>query len=304
MVMEDVNTSSTANPSTGARAESETSGARDSGRNAPASEFQVAKLSKAELIARITGLAGQLNAANYHWLVLIAEFDRRHAWSDGGLTKSCAHWLSWKCGLDLRAAREKVRVAAALVKLPTISAAMEQGRLSYSKVRALTRVATEATEEVLLNVALYGTTEHVEELVRRFRQVQEVQELSRVERQYAHRGFTHFYDQDGSLVVKLRLPAEAGALLLKAIEIALPDIPLPGQAPPHARVSAESSSASVGANSAYGNSRADTGGSCAHGPGAASGDFQDALQVQLNRRCGRPRCSPRRCRLRHAAPMP
>jgi hypothetical protein len=126
-----------------------------------------------ELEARITELAGHLNAANHRWLRLIAEFDRRQGWADG-CTQSCAHWLSWKCGVDLGAAREKVRVARALEGLPAIDVAMSRGELSYSKVRALTRVATPATEEVLLNVALHGTTHHVETLVRQFRRVQEV----------------------------------------------------------------------------------------------------------------------------------
>jgi hypothetical protein len=56
---------------------------------------------------------GRLNAANYRWLTLIGEFDRRQGWADGFL-HSCAHWLNFKCGLDLGAAREKVRVASAL----------------------------------------------------------------------------------------------------------------------------------------------------------------------------------------------
>src|ERR1700676_2310175 len=101
-------------------------------------------ISLEELEAQITELAGQLNAANYRWLMLIAEFDRRNGWSDGKL-HSCAHWLNFKCGLDLGAAREKVRVAHALPALPKIAAAMARGELSYSKVRALTRVAEEAT---------------------------------------------------------------------------------------------------------------------------------------------------------------
>ncbi len=143
-------------------------------------------LSIRELEAQITELAGHLNAANHRWLVLIAEFDRRNGWSDGA-TQSCAHWLSWKCGLDLGAAREKVRVARTIETLPKISAAMATGQLSYSKARALTRVATPAIEDVLLNVALNGTTHHVETLVRQFRRVQEVEELSREARQYSGR---------------------------------------------------------------------------------------------------------------------
>jgi len=79
-------------------------------------------------------------------LVLIAEFDRRGGWSDG-LTQSCAHWLNWKCGVGMGAAREKVRVARALESLPKVAAAMESGRLSYSKAREITRVATSETED-------------------------------------------------------------------------------------------------------------------------------------------------------------
>jgi hypothetical protein len=191
-----------------------------------------------ELEAQITELAGHLNAAGYRWLRLIAEFDRRQGWSDG-CTRSCAHWLNWKCGLDLGAAREKVRVARALESLPSIADAMSRGELSYSKVRALTRVATPATEAVLLNVALHGTTHHVEKLVRGFRRVQEVEELSREARQHAGRRLTYFHDDDGSLVVKLQLPAEAGQLFLAALDAAVEELALPTERSSHRDVSAE-----------------------------------------------------------------
>jgi hypothetical protein len=194
----------------------------------PASE---SVLSTRELEAEITELAGHLNAANRRWLALIAEFDRRKGWSDG-LTRSCAHWLNWKCGIDMGAAREKIRVAHALESLPAIGAAMGRGELSYAKVRALTRVACPATEDLLLMVALHGTAHHVETLVRQFRRVQEVEELSREARQHANRRLTYFYDEDGSLVIKARLSAETGALVLNALEAAVSDLPLPDRLPP------------------------------------------------------------------------
>jgi hypothetical protein len=96
--------------------------------------------------------------------------------------KSCAHWLNWKCGIDLGAAREKVRVAGALEGLPRIAAAMAEGRISYAKVRAMTRVANEANEgneEYLLNIARCGTASHVEEVVRGYRRALDAEELSR-----------------------------------------------------------------------------------------------------------------------------
>jgi hypothetical protein len=155
-------------------------------------------------------------------LSLIAEFDRRHGWSDGA-SQSCAHWLNWKCGIDLGAAREKVRVAHALDELPRVSAAMARGELSYSKARALTRVACPQTEEYFLSIALHGTAAHVEKLVRHYRRAQEVEELSREARQHAARSVAYFYDYDGSLILKGRLPAEIGALVVKALDAAVND---------------------------------------------------------------------------------
>ena len=184
----------------------------------------VDRASLAELEAKITELAGDLNAATYRWLTLIAEFDDRHGWSDGRLA-SCAHWLNFKVGLNLGVAREKVRVAHALAAVPKIAASMARGELSYSKVRALTRVATPATEDTLLMIALYGTAHHVEKTVRYFRQVQQAEELSREAHQHVGRAVDYWYDTDGSLVLKARLPALAGALLVKAIEHARSVVP-------------------------------------------------------------------------------
>jgi hypothetical protein len=190
----------------------------------PSREPSLRRCSLAELEAQITELAGQLNAATYRWLTLIGEFDRRQGWADGSL-HSCAHWLNFKCGLDLGAAREKVRVASALPGVPKIAAAMARGELSYSKVRALTRVATQATEENLLMIALHGTAYHVEKVVRLFRRAREAEELSREAQQQAGRAVEYWYDTDGSLVLKARLPALAGGLLVKALEVALEAVP-------------------------------------------------------------------------------
>ena len=113
-----------------------------------------------ELGDRIAELASHLHAAKYRLLVLIAEFDRRVGWDVS--FRSCAHWLSWRTGIALDAAREKVRVARALEHLPLLSEAMSRGELSYSKARALTRVATAATEGELRELARHATATQVE----------------------------------------------------------------------------------------------------------------------------------------------
>jgi hypothetical protein len=113
----------------------------------------------------ITELVAHLDAGTFQLLELIREFDKNEGWEGPGM-QSCAHWLNWKCGMSLGSARERVRMARALPDLPEISAAFREGRVSYSKVRAMTRVATGKNEAALLQVALNGTATHVETQVR------------------------------------------------------------------------------------------------------------------------------------------
>jgi len=96
----------------------------------------------------IAELSTHFDAASARLLDLIRDFDARGGWNTG--FRSCAEWLSWRVGLDLGAAREKVRVARALATLPRLAQALARGELSYAKVRALTRVAMPDTEERLL----------------------------------------------------------------------------------------------------------------------------------------------------------
>src|SRR6516162_10980494 len=104
------------------------------------------------LEARICELAGHLAAATCQFLLLIADFDARGGWASWEMP-SCAAWLSWKCQIAPGTAREHVRVARALGGLPVIRAQFTAGRLSYAKVRALTRIAAPETERDLVEMA-------------------------------------------------------------------------------------------------------------------------------------------------------
>ena len=95
------------------------------------------------LADEIAELSAHLDAATHRFLILIRRFDDLRGWGVQGAT-SCAGWLSWRIGLSRGAAREHLRVAHALAELPQIDGAFAAGRISYSKVRALTRVATPA----------------------------------------------------------------------------------------------------------------------------------------------------------------
>ena len=115
---------------------------------------------------------------------MIREFDQEELWRLDGIC-SCAHWLNWKCGIGMNAAREKVRVANALGELPKISASFSKGEISYSKVRAMTRVATADNEDYLLMIAHHGTAYHVETLVRKYRRARKLQDLQESNKQHA-----------------------------------------------------------------------------------------------------------------------
>jgi hypothetical protein len=195
----------------------------------------IASVPTPQLIDQITELAGHLNAANARFLALIAELDRRRGWAEWGV-KSCAHWLNFKCGIALGAAREKLRTAHALERLPEIRSAMTAGRISYAKVRAMTRIADAGNEGYLLNVALHGTAHHVEELVRNYRRAKDAQELSREARQHRDQTLWMTTEDDGSLVIRGRVPAEIGALFRRALELAEDSLPI------DKNVSAETSS--------------------------------------------------------------
>ena len=182
---------------------------------------QAASLARADALEReITDLCAQINAAGYRLLQLIAELDGEAPWGSWGL-RSCAHWLNWRCGIGMNAAREKVRVAHALKELPLISASFATGELSFSKVRAVTRIADSHNEENLLHLARYATAAQVERLVRAYRGVKRRAERERASAQHTARELNYYYDDDGSLVIRARLPAEEGAVVLQALNAAM-----------------------------------------------------------------------------------
>jgi hypothetical protein len=167
---------------------------------------------------RIADLAARIHAATYELLVMLRKYDEGKGWNNGFL--SCAHWLSWRTGIDLGAAREKVRVARALSGVPRIADALRRGTISYAKVRAITRVATLETEQRLLDVALAGTASHVERIVRAWRRTDRVIAAQEADARHLSRHLTTWIDDDGMVVLRGRLTPEIGAVLHRALQAA------------------------------------------------------------------------------------
>src|SRR5215471_12396703 len=169
--------------------------------------------------AQICELAGHLAAATCRFLVLLGDFDARRGWASWEMS-SCAAWLSWKCQMSSGTAREHVRVARALRDLPVIRARFAAARLSYAKVRALTRIATAATEADLAEIAGPMTANQLERFARAHRQVTQADDAAaRVQRRLTWR-----FEEDGSLSGTFRLPPLAGAVLLRALRAACADL--------------------------------------------------------------------------------
>ena len=164
-------------------------------------------------------LSVHIEVATARLLDLIREFDARTGWGHAG-AKSCAQWLSWRVGLDLNAAGERVRVARALPNVPLIHEAFRAGKLSYSKVRALTRVATATTEERLLTVSQGMTAEQTEHLVQAWRRVDRNAENQQAVQRQKSRSLQVYQDDDGMVVIRGRLTPETGAVVRQALAAA------------------------------------------------------------------------------------
>jgi hypothetical protein len=168
----------------------------------------------------IVTLAAQLNAVTHDFLILVRRFDERGGWLGWGF-ESCADWLHWRCDLSLSAAREKVRVAHALKTLPGIAMAFASGELSYSKVRALTRVARRENEDALLEFALRTTAARVEERCRELR-CGTVASTDEAVRAHARRCLSLRRDAErGTITITVELPLETGELVDKALDRAV-----------------------------------------------------------------------------------
>ena len=177
-------------------------------------EFDFIPDDPAELRCAVTAMAAHVNLADWRFIKLIAAMDRRHGWMEHGYC-NLGNWLDHRCGLGPCAARERIRIGRALARLPRIDVAFRDGILSYSKVRAITRVATPETEAMLLSIAYRSSAAQLESLVRTYQRVDRSngERLPSEER----RGLSWHYE-DGMLVVTAAVPAERGALLINALQ--------------------------------------------------------------------------------------
>ncbi len=170
---------------------------------------------------QIAEQAVHLDAAMHQLLALLRAFDERGGWHVQGF-QSCAHWLSWRVGWDLSTARDRVRVAHKLAGLPKVEAAMAAGELSYSKARAIARVATPHTEELLVQYAAYAPAAQMEKICQKLRTVERAtEEKASGRRPDPEDRYVQARSMgDGMMCVKAVLRPEEAAMLMQVIQVA------------------------------------------------------------------------------------
>src|SRR5699024_133601 len=167
-----------------------------------------------ELEEQICGLAAHIARFTCEFLELLGAFDQAQGWQHRGFV-SASHWLSWRCGMTATTAREHLRVARALAGLPLITADFRAGELSYSKVRALTRVATAETEADLLNIARNASASQLDRFISGLRQAGAIEDVQAAHQQ---RRVTWRIAHDGQVHLSARLTPEDGAVVIEALQ--------------------------------------------------------------------------------------
>jgi hypothetical protein len=165
----------------------------------------------------IARTAAHLDGATHRLLACIRAFDASEEWLRQGAL-SCAHWLTWRLRLDPVTAREKVRVARALGTLPHLDDALRRGVLSYSQVRALTRVATPESEDRLLMAAQFTTGAQLERICRGLRRTAIANEGG--DRIDDLRTFREETLENGMVRLTLVVHADEAAVVMRAIDLA------------------------------------------------------------------------------------
>lgn len=168
----------------------------------------------AEIATELGSLAAEIAAQTCRFLHVLGEFDARQGWQDVAGMRSCVHWLSWRCGMSGSTAREHVRIARALRTLPLVETEFAAGQLSYSKVRAITRVGTAANEDELVQAAQAASADQLDRLCAGIRTGAS---LADINARHSRRRLSYRIDEDGSVSFSAHSSPEEGAVIVEAL---------------------------------------------------------------------------------------
>jgi hypothetical protein len=170
-----------------------------------------------ELANQIAEFSLHIDLAQHALFTHLREFDAHDGWANSGFGSTAA-WLAWRIDIGIVTAREHVRVARALGEFKLIDNAFAAGELSYSKVRAMTRVATPEIEQGLLDIATHATASQIEKLAAAYRRAR----VDPATPAMNVRRFVRRSDTDSGMVrIEIQLPPEQANLFWEAMNAAL-----------------------------------------------------------------------------------
>lgn len=181
----------------------------------PQQQTTLSRTEAEELGQQLQSLAANQAQLEHDFCQLVERFDSGDALAHFHGIKSTAHFLAWACSMGAGTAREHVRVARALQQMPRVDELFRQGRLSYSKVRELTRIAGMVDEEALCELALEMTASQVARTVATYRRC----EGTRLQQQ-SRRRFSSQQTVDGLVRLTIVLAPEEAAVITAAAEAA------------------------------------------------------------------------------------
>ncbi len=173
-------------------------------------------------IKSLNGGIASNQCAQIEWLV---HFDDLEGWRTSGCRHCCA-WINNELGISLPLAWEYLRVGRKLKVLPIMRALFRSGRLTWSKVRILSRVATEGNESSLCRVAVDASATDVERLCNEYRWSEDekselAEEQYQAMLQYNARSLTWSKAGNGNTIIKISLPPDLAQAVLNSVESAL-----------------------------------------------------------------------------------
>ncbi len=182
---------------------------------------------------RLKALSQEITSNHADLLELLVRFDDLQGWKSSG-SSHCAAWMNFEIGISIQLSWEYLRVGRKLQSLPTVKALFRVGKLSWSKVRLITRVADDNNEKILCHAALDASVSDVKRICEGYNWIQDdngVAENERAIQQWSSRSLTWNEASNGSTKIQLVLPPELAQAFLNSVEQSLNQLSTSNNAP-------------------------------------------------------------------------
>ena len=150
------------------------------------------------------------------FISLLVDFDLGGEWAFDN-ARSCAHWVAQRADIELCTVREWLRIGHALTTVDEIARRFADGQLSYSKVRALTRVADADNQHELCAIAERVSAGELHGALAAWLNRTESPE-QRQQRQRAQTKFGWRTEADGMIAGWFRYPPASGGVLTSTVD--------------------------------------------------------------------------------------